>query len=770
MKTSLFFAIILLIPAFVIAAEGGPSLPAQPAPPLSPQATGFYHVESIDGVDWVIDPHGRDMTIRGIDHVRPNGWKDRNLGYDVYGRFVETNYPSREAWVAETLDRLGDWGFNVLANHCDEPLLRGRTMPHTITLYLGGKFGAKATEDPDRWITPWSGPSTGIPNVFHPDFERAIRERACELCAPERGNPWLLGWFLDNELKWWGIADNGRKDLALFDTVAALPPEHSARKVLEKFVADFNAEAQRRGESSGCKGHKENPVDLVNPIENNSAFSATPRLFVENTGEEVRAAFLRHFAERYFSVLCSAIREADPDHMILGCRFAGPFSQVHPVLWEVCGKYCDIVSFNCYPWADIDQGIVLDGKGGRPVAELFAEIHGWAGKPLLVTEWSFPALDTGRPCLYGAGQRFRTQAERARAAEFFARLLSSLPFMAGHVFFMFLDQPASGISETFREDSNYGLINEFGVPYPELTAALRSANRKAAALHAEGTISRGDAENADFSATKGRKDNLTSIPQSQQSKSEPSRTSREEKTCASAFLRENNRDWCLTNAFVRLSGATGDGPAVGEISFLDSRLLGGVNTAAGTAAFQTVGSLVVCLEWKGPSGSVWTKATRVTAIESDSVAVILRCEGEEDGTRFAMPLRFTLADGGDFFTAEILGVENTGDRPVEISAVFLMPMPAESNPVPVPVVPNLWDAPAEGWWRLPDGGAWGAVSHDDAATFRFWVREGDGSVHPDARFRVGVDPVSVVPGETWCPVVPFSAQIARKHGKSPYFD
>ena len=659
------------------------------------EATGFYHTENIGGVDWVIDPAGCAMTVCGIDHVRPNGWKDRNLGYDVYGRFVETNYPSREAWVAETLDRLGDWGFNALCNHCDEPLLRGRTMPHTITLYLGGKFGAKAAKDPERWITPWSGPCTGLPNVFHPDFESAIRERARELCAPERGNPWLLGWFLDNELKWWGVADNGRKDLALFDTIAALPPTHSARKELERFGGD-------------------------------------------------REVFMRHFAERYFSVLCSAIREADPDHMILGCRFAGPFSQVHPVLWEVCGKYCDIVSFNCYPWADIDRGVVLDAKGGRPVAELFAEIHGWSGKPLMVTEWGFPALDTGRPCLYGAGQRFRTQPERARAAALYARLLSSLPFMAGHVFFMFLDQPASGISETFREDSNYGLINEFGVPYPEITAALRAVNAQADALHAENSHRDTETQRENLTQSAQRNNLCASVSLCDKKKS---RTSCEEKLCASAPLRENNRDWCLTNAFVRISGAVGAGPAAHEIAFDGN----------------TVGSLVACLEWKGPSGSVWTKATRVTDVEPDgSTSVILRCEGEEGGTRFAMPLRLTLANGDSVFTAEILGVENTGDGPFEISAVFLMPTPAESNPVPVPVVPNLWGAPAEGWWRLPGGGAWGAVSHDDAATFRFWVRAGDGSVHPDASFRVGVEPVSVAPGETWRPAAPFGAQIMRK--------
>lgn len=201
----------------------------------------------------------------------------------------------------------------------------------------------------------------------------------------------------------------------------------------------------------------------------------------------MREAFLRLFAERYFSVLCGAIREADPNHMILGCRFAWPFDKVHPTLWEVCGKYCDIASLNCYPWADIDQGVVLDSKGGAPVAQRFRDIHGWCRRPLMVTEWSFPALDAGRPCLHGAGQRFKTQAQRAKASGLFARTMLSMPFFVGYSYFMFLDQPASGISETFKEDSNYGLVSEFGVPYPEITDMFRKIHSEHNAAFTEPT-------------------------------------------------------------------------------------------------------------------------------------------------------------------------------------------------------------------------------------------------------------------------------------------
>ena len=652
------------------------------------EATGFYHARETGGVAWIVDPAGRAAPFLGIDHVRPFGWKDRALGFDVYGRFVETNYPAKEAWLAETLGRLGDWGFNTLANHCDEPLLRHRGLAHTITLYLGGKFARG--KDPDRWITKWTGPCTGFPNVFHPDFERAIRERARELCAPHRDDPDLMGWFLDNELKWWGSADKARKDLALFDTVRALPPEHSARKALEGFVGGSGAEP---------------PVVVSNAL---------------------REAFLRLVAERYFSVLCGAIREADPNHMVLGCRFAGPFTATHPVVWEAAGKNCDVVSFNFYPWADIDRGVVLDMKGGVPVADRLRDVHGWCGKPLLVTEWSFPALDTGRPCHHGAGQRFPTQEGRAAASALYARTLLSLPFVAGYSYFMFLDQPKSGISETFREDSNYGLVNEFGVPYEEVTAALRAVQRDAVAIHdcarsfamddsnnlATANSAAKDVENAKANLSFGSCEHLSQLP----------------------FVNNPTGVWCISNAFARLESASpGERP---RLSFRG----------------REVGGLGAMLQWRGPNGDVWTHASECALLEQAPHAATIRAVGGEE-VRFAISFRISLAPGARLLDAEILSVENLGDEPFRFSGVFFVPMPPEGAE-PEPVVPNLWGAPERAWWRNPDGAVWGAASDSPTAAFRFWNTlhgKKDGTVHADARFTTGPAPVTLAPGEMWCP-------------------
>ena len=95
-----------------------------------------------------------------------------------------------------------------------------------------------------------------------------------------------------------------------------------------------------------------------------------------------------------------------------------------------------------------------------------------AGKPLIVTEWSFVALDSGLPCMHGAGQRFFTQRERAEATSIFARTLYALPCCAGYVYFKWSDQPAFGRKSEKSENSNYGLVDANDDPWPEQVAAL----------------------------------------------------------------------------------------------------------------------------------------------------------------------------------------------------------------------------------------------------------------------------------------------------------
>ena len=680
-------------------------------------ATGFFRFETLDGSDRAIDPDGRAIMLAGVDFVNPDVFHSTFLGYAPYARFVATNYPSRQAWAEETAARLRDWGFNMLASHCATELFPG--FPHADTLNLNNPF-AKSKDPEWRIAENTDAPSTGFPNVFHPDYEKAVFAAAAKRCTPFKDDPSLVGWFIDNELAWWGRGSD--PGTGLFDLAARLPPEHSARKALDDCLAEG--------------------------------------------GDAV--AFLRRIAERYFSVNCAAIRAADPNHAVLGCRFAGGTLKTHDVVWEAAGKYCDAVSLNCYPWCDLDRGVVFTDQGGLPVIDEFRRVHALCGRPMLVTEWSFPALDAGRPCLHGAGQRFHTQEERAKAVELFARTILSEPYMVGYNWFMWVDQPAAGLRPALPEDSNYGLVGEDGRPYTLVTEAFTRVNREAAAFRMarpseefsgpaglSGPADLSDTRKLFFSQTLRRGAALR--PQN-------GHVSGEAALHAVAFAREGDA-WSLSNGLVRLSGRMGGAFMADEVAF-------GGNPPAGR--FRTL------LQWSDGTRRLWTDADRVTDVafsldEATGIGTVTirAAGGAADTSRamadagplppsakreplFAMTARLSLAPGCDEVLAEIVSAENLGAAPLRVERVFLRPYAAAAKPEGVPTVPKLWKGPHEGWWRLPDGRCFGAVSCDaSSCSFRFYV-DRKGAQHPDAPF-VEDGPFAIPPGASWRPSSPMGA-------------
>jgi len=699
------------------AASGGDAPTARPqnsgrfvetSLPGGATAPGFFHFERIDGVDRTIDPEGRALTLAGVDFVNPDVFHSTFLGYAPYARFVETNYPSRQAWAEETAGRLRAWGFNMLASHCATELFPG--FPHADTLNLNNPF-AKSKDPEWRIAENKDAPSTGFPNVFHPDYEKAVFDAAAKRCAPNKDDPSLVGWFIDNELAWWGRSSD--PGVGLFDLVAKLPPEHSARKALESFLD-----------------------------------SASLRLCVENIPRETKIAFLRLIAERYFSINAAAIRAADPNHAILGCRFAATL-RTHDVVLETAGKYCDAVSFNCYAWCDLDRGIVLTDQGGLPIVDEFRRVHALCNRPMLVTEWSFPALDAGRPCLHGAGQRFHTQQERAAAVELFARTILSEPYMVGYNWFMWVDQPAAGLRPAFPEDSNYGLVGEDGTPYALVTEAfarvhagvpvLRTARgdeRRETRDERKETVLSGDfsererfLSTADFLATKNAKEH------------------KDFADSVSFVAGNTDGSWSLSNGLVRLSGRIGDAFMADEIAF-------GGNPPVGR--FRTL------LQRLDDFRRLWTDTDRVTDVsfsldEATGIGTVtIRAEAGCDA--FAMTARLSLAPGCADILAEIVSVENLGDTPLQVERVFMRPFAAAARPEGIPTVPKLWKGPHEGWWRIPGGGRFGAVSHDaSSCSFRFHIDK-SGVQHPDAPF-VEDGPFEIAPGSTWQPSSPMGARL-----------
>ena len=379
-----------------------------------------------------------------------------------------------------------------------------------------------------------------------------------------------------------------------------------------------------------------------------------------------------------------------------------------------------------------------------------------AGKPVIVTEWSFTALDSGLPCTHGAGQRFFTQRERAAAAGVFARTLYALPCCAGYVFFKWSDQPVCGRKSEKSENSNYGLVNADDEPWPELVAALAEvqnnpAKWRAAPLPRERPVTRPSAESTARTAIReGR--NLLRPPHTVATSCDP--------PVWGAAVPAADGSFGLSNGLVRLTGRIG----------------GADISVDGAGVFSPS-----IREYAG--GHVWwTGAPDVTAVHGevkDGLGILdVTFRGQTKAGPFEVVERLYLPRGQSFFIAELRGIANKGGRALPIDAAYfrLTPKdragvrvatgdeafepPKEGQPTPIP--PGLWRPWRTSAWELPDGTYLGLTSpRRSGVEIKFWQ---DKNLHPDACFSF--TKIELAPGAAFdVPERPFVAGACCRDGQ-----
>jgi hypothetical protein len=701
---------------------------------------------------WLVDPEGKPFFDVGTDHVNYQAHWCESLGYAPYHRNVAAKFGSEETWAASALERLKAWGFNSLpAGH--SPSLRHRGLPHMLFASFGTSFAKR------EWICEpihW----TGFPDVFSPRWERHCRIVAKRFAAESQGDPWCLGTFLDNELEWYG------KRGSLVDEVFQRGAGQPAKKALFRWLLRRYgnlAEVNRR---------------LGTQYADEPAFLAATTVPPTSPGlAEVREEFLAEIAERYFGVAAGAMRQADPQHLVLGCRFAGRAPQA---VLSAAGKYNDVYTFNTYPRVDFENLWRADGLGGvvQRVPRQLMEMYAVVRRPMIITEWSFPALDSGLPCQHGAGMRVDTQAQKAACYRIFAQAMADLPFMVGYHYFMWVDEPAPGISSTFPEDSNYGLVNERDETYTVLVQTATAVNRAAAARHARSQFSGDLALRADAGgvlvSNPGQLPALGTlrIVSGGQSRIEalllaPHGSRRVTVDRAAAWSVELQQ-WDGTKQ--RCAGGTPLQPhAAAHLTETDRLTL----KAAGTTwhAAQGAGSLFDAIEAEGlvlgrlafavhqQSGGhdFWTEANRVVSLRVqeqadgwmvEAVVEFVGTAGRGPG-QYRAGLRATVLKQGGIALVKPLWVENTDTRAWRLADAFwfcraVIGGTATDDDVGGPKVPNYY-RPIQFCTDTKLGGCFGALSPPDAWQVMFW-KDAGGQIHPDTRWTVDRD---LPPGQRW---------------------
>jgi hypothetical protein len=372
------------------------------------EATGFFRVTRGGGRWWLVTPEGDPFYSIGINALRSRPYIDRQTGRSPYGDAIAEKYDDLDAWAEEVLRRLRAWGFNTIGSWSDIEHFRD-DMVYTVILNMSGA----------DWLTG------EVPDYFDPAFEERCARIAQEQVLPHTDDPMLLGWFLDNELRW---GSDHRSPVPLLDDYLALPEGSPGRLIADEYEGDPDG-------------------------------------------------FLSALAERYFDVSTTAIRAQDPNHLILGVRSISVMTP--PAVPAAAADWLDVYTVNHYVF---NRGVVATIQAAfAPVMSVegwLRDYHDVTGLPLLITEFSFRAADSGLsndwPPIY---PEYATQSDRADAFEAYVDSCYSAPYVIGHHWFAWADEPVNGRWD--GEDSNFGLVSNDDDPWEELTDRMAEVHARA---------------------------------------------------------------------------------------------------------------------------------------------------------------------------------------------------------------------------------------------------------------------------------------------------
>jgi hypothetical protein len=449
---------------------GGPQL----------EATHYFRAQKQDGKWWLVTPGGHLFFSLGLDTVSvveggtivegrermfewlpaqgdplaahyqsikswmASGQEPLHRAFNFYTANLERKYGKDwyASWQAMTMARLPAWGFNTIGNWSDTKLYSLKKTPYVGTLEVQGDMQRISGMPPF--------PTLRIYDTFDPRFAPAVDQSVRGLATERRNDPWLVGYFVDNELPW-GFMRSDRTRYALALSVLSLGPTSPAKGAL---VAELK---QRYGSIQKFNAAWRAPVSswddvLRKPYRLKGDFSAQARA---DMGE-----FVKQFAERYYRTIRDALKKYDPNHLYLGGRFAWlvheDFSWTTPEVEEVAARYCDVISFNVY----------------LPRIDSRWDFLRRLDKPAIIGEFNSGAPGSGM--FYPGVVPTANQAERARMYQDYVRSVAANPAFVGCHWFQYIDEPTTGRDD--GENINTGFVTIADSPYREMVEAAKSIN------------------------------------------------------------------------------------------------------------------------------------------------------------------------------------------------------------------------------------------------------------------------------------------------------
>ena len=331
----------------------------------STNCDGFWKTGTYHGRPMFVDPSGNVSFLYGINGVTPDPLSDAADSRTT--NYYNSKFASEYEWAQWCGDNIANYGFNFF--NTNPKRIRNYRMDYEKGIGISAevqerlhsgnhKSALSQTENMyflrtflwDYYSITKKSIATAIDTpfllLFDPGWQDYINKMAAYAAEPFKDDPNFIGYYTDNELPFCAATESGQAI--------------SLKNFLEQETEDTTSEYYYRCAAPAKAWAQQWMQDNYGTTTYNSS---------------MEEAFVGAVAQYYFRTTAEAVRAADPQHLVMGCRLHGPAKDTQGVV-EACARYHDVVTANFYDYWDI-----------RSWSEL-SDIKAWvAGKPVMITEF-----------------------------------------------------------------------------------------------------------------------------------------------------------------------------------------------------------------------------------------------------------------------------------------------------------------------------------------------------------------------------------------------
>jgi len=384
------------------------------------RSTGFFRTEKISNKWWLIDPEGYVFYSIGSTGINPGSEFARVEGRE----YIYEELPPLIKGTGRIPEKNSFYTWNLTRRYGSDDWM-DQWIEKTVTRMDAWGFNTIANWSNEtlcksqrkayvKNLRSWGfkAETMGMPDPYDSEYVSFVDSLAKIQCEPLKNDPYLIGYFVGNEPPWPG------REIELTEVI-------------------LNG----------------NNTPLQTALKEHLKGGDTP---------ERRKEFVYDTYTRFITIINSAIKKYDPNHLNLGLRFGG--NPPDEIIKASAAIGFDVFSLNIYSYR-------INTKTLEKIDEL-------TGLPIMIGEFHFGT--PGKGLAPGLAQTVN-QKERGVAYSYYVENAAAHPSVVGTHWFQWLDQPSTGRYD--GENYNIGFLDVTDLPHYGLITEAIKTHEKIFGIH-----------------------------------------------------------------------------------------------------------------------------------------------------------------------------------------------------------------------------------------------------------------------------------------------